>query len=81
LDTLPAVRGLDRKHDQAYRVLYDKGCYLLYELEQEIGSKKYFDLMKSVYSSRVSNTEDFLSVLTNRLGREIAQKFNSKLDG
>ena len=80
LDTLPAVRGLDRKHDQAYMVLYDKGCYLLYELEQEIGSKKYFDLMKSVYSSRVSNTEDFLSVLTNILGKEIAQKFNSKLE-
>ncbi|MGE5432274.1 MAG: M1 family aminopeptidase [Syntrophomonadaceae bacterium] len=80
IDLLPKIRGLNRNSEEAYPVLYNKGCCCLYELEQELGKEEFLKLMKWVYSNRVTSTGMFLLELENKYGKTLATNFSQKLD-
>jgi aminopeptidase N len=77
---LPPVRGIDRDDEKAYDVLYNKGCYILYTLEKDIGTEKFMELIREVYLNKISCTEDLINLITKKFGTEVAQRFNSQLD-
>lgn len=80
LKDLPAIKGIDRMDENAYTVLYDKGCILLHELESEIGNDNFIQLLKQLTKNKVSSTEQFLKELTDLSGAEVSKKFEEKLN-
>lgn len=80
IEALPAIRGIKRNDDMAYQVLYNKGCYYLYELEQEIGRGKFLQLMRLIFTNRVNSTDRFLEILSSNYGQQAAARFNDKLN-
>ncbi|WDV44718.1 M1 family aminopeptidase [Clostridiaceae bacterium M8S5] len=60
---LPPIIGLNRSDENAFDVLYKKGAYLLYELEDEIGLCKFNKLLKSIHSEKIDTTSRFLEKL------------------
>ncbi|MFC2083595.1 M1 family aminopeptidase [Bacteroidota bacterium] len=78
--SLPPIRELDRNDERAYEVLYNKGCYILYNLEKDLGNVNFMNLMRLVYSKKVSITDEFIKLISDKYGEELAQKYNSMLD-
>lgn len=77
---LPPLRDLDRSDEDAYSVLYDKGPILLQDLEQQLGRADFIKLLKTTFSSEVSSTEQFLSLLEKESDAEMLEYFNARLD-
>ena len=77
---LPPVWGIDRTEENAHSVLYDKGCFLLRELESEIGKDEFLRLLKQLTKNKTSSTEQFLEVLTVVSGAEVSKRFEEKLN-
>jgi len=80
VDSLPPVRGIDRDDPKAYDVLYNKGCYLLYTLEKDVGKEKFMAFLRSVYLNKISRTDDLIRMMADQFGEDIAKQFNAKLD-
>lgn len=80
INSLPPIRGIDRKSEQAYGVLYNKGCCRLYELEQEIGKEDFLKLMSWIYVNHISSTESVIEEIEKRFGKNAASDFSAKLD-
>jgi len=69
----------DRNGEDAQAVLYDKAPLLLYELEDRIGPGSLKQLMWDLLINRVSNTDEFMTVLEDLEGEETAEWFLGKL--
>jgi hypothetical protein len=60
-------------------VLYSKGVVLLSELEEKIGNNKFLELCKARIDKKVNNTLDFLDLINDIAGKEIADWFEQSL--
>lgn len=76
---LPPLMGIDRSSEQAHTVLYDKGCVLLAELEEQLGRYEFLMFLRELIRREVAETEQFLSVLALAGGKEAARGFAKKL--
>jgi hypothetical protein len=80
IDELPPLRGLDRSHKKAYQVLYNKGPYLLYNLEKDIGEAAFMTLLKTVHENKISKTKDLINLIDNKFGAKTAVELDSGLN-
>jgi len=80
IDELPPLRGLDRDHKQAYQVLYNKGPYLLYNLEKNIGEAAFKALLKTVHENKISKTKDLINLIDNKFAPKTALELDSGLN-
>ena len=79
LEELPPIRGISRESEAAYRVLYDKGCVLLFWLEEKLGSRRMDTLLVRLVRGKVGSTGEFLRCLRQVGGEEIASDFDRRL--
>lgn len=79
IEGLPPVKGIERTDEDAYSVLYHKGCILLYELECEIGKEKFQNLLYELHNRKIDSTDKFLELLEEISGTSISTLFNEKL--
>ena len=75
----PPIWELPRNSSFAETVLYSKGPVLLNELEEKIGNKNFLNLCKVRISNNIKNTSDFLNILKDSEGQEIANWFERSL--
>ncbi len=75
----PPIWGLSRNDPSAEQVLYSKGVVLLNELEERIGNNKFLELCKVRIDKKANNTADFLNLINNIAGEEIADWFEQSL--
>lgn len=80
INRLPGIRGLDRKSEEAYLVLYNKGCFYLYELERELGKSEFMKFFGWAASNHITSTDMLLMELEKRYGKTLAVDFSAKLD-
>ncbi|MFO7656721.1 MAG: M1 family aminopeptidase [Bacteroidales bacterium] len=69
----------NRNGDQAYTILYDKAPLLLYELEGRIGTDSLKQLMRDLIINKASTTDQFMHILEDLEGNEMAEWFLNKL--
>lgn len=77
-DTGP-IWHCDRNGKNAYAILYSKAPVLLYQLEQKTGKDEFKQLMHLMLEKKVSNTEQFLSLLEEQEGGETREWFRGLL--
>lgn len=78
----PPIFGFDRngsKYEVAYKVLYNKGVCLLYELEELVGKDKFSKLFSSFSNFKVKTTEKFIEELSRSCGKDVADWFFNNL--
>lgn len=75
----PPIWGISRSDPLAEQVLYSKGIVLLSELEEKIGNNKFLELCKARIDKKTNNTIDFLSLINDIGGKEIADWFEQSL--
>jgi len=75
----PPIWELPRNSSSAELVLYSKGAVLLNELEDKIGNEHFLELCKARMNKNINNTSDFLNLLKDKDGREIADWFEQYL--
>lgn len=75
----PPIKNLDMSYEKRKVVIYDKGSLLLYKLEEELGEENFLKLLKEINNKRVSNTEEFLDILTKLFEEDITKKFERLL--
>lgn len=73
---MPPIRGVKRDDEKAFTVLYDKGCLMLYELEQMVGRKEFIELLRKTFQQKVSSTEQFLELV----GAEVCNEAKTELN-
>lgn len=77
---LPPLRHLDRRDEDAYSVLYDKGPVFLHDLEQRVGRIEFIKFLRSAFLSGVTSTEQFLSLLEKEFDADTMAFFSKLLD-
>lgn len=77
---LPSILKSDRFGKNWSSILYSKGPYLLYQLEETLGQGKFIQLLSSLNEAEISSTENMLNVLENLSGKEIRDLFYQKLN-
>jgi hypothetical protein len=75
----PPIWGLSRNDPLAEQVLYSKGVVLLNELEGKIGQDKFLELCRTRIDKKTNNTADFLDLIKDIGGKEIADWFEQSL--
>jgi len=75
----PPIWGISRSDPLAEQVLYSKGVVLLSELEEKIGNNKFLELCKARIYKKANNTLDFLNLIHDLDGKEIADWFEQSL--
>lgn len=78
---VPAVYRAGKKRPNQFNFIatYFKGPILLEELEASLGEEHFARLLRAVANTRVSSTQDFLTVLTELEGQMISNKFYHRL--
>lgn len=76
---MPPIKGIKRDDEKAFTVLYDKGCLVLYGLEQMVGKETFLKLLKQTTVQKVSSTEEFLQLVTREVGSEVAVQLDQML--
>lgn len=76
---LPPIVNLPRNHDQAWNVLYAKGCTILADLEQSIGRDRMTDFLRQAVQRKVNQTADLLQLLADVAGAEAATELDHRL--
>lgn len=76
---MPPIKGIRRNEERAFTVLYDKGCLVLYELEQMAGRKKFIEVLRKTFQQKVSSTEEFVELVGAEVGNEAKKKLNRLL--
>lgn len=64
------IRGLNRQANGAFYTFYHKGAVLLYDLQQRIGDKAFFDLMHHLAAKRIGSQHDFEAETSRRLSHD-----------
>jgi hypothetical protein len=49
-----------------------KGAYFLYQLENKIGRENMSDLMRIIHSAKITTTNDLISLVSEKQGKEVA---------
>jgi hypothetical protein len=75
----PPIWEISRSDPLAEQVLYSKGVVLLSELEEKVGNNKFLELCKARIDKKAHNTLDFLNLVNDIGGKEIADWFEQSL--
>ena len=75
----PPIWEISRNAPLAQQVLYSKGVILLIELEEKIGNNKFLELCRARIDKKTNNTLDFLNLIKDIGGKEIADWFEQSL--
>lgn len=76
---LSPLLDYDRFGDNWSDMLYFKGPYLLYQLEEKIGTEKFLQFLNELNAQEVATTVHLLEVLENVAGRENKAWFTKRL--
>jgi len=76
---MPPIKGIKRNDERAFTVLYDKGCLVLYELEQMAERKEFIGLLRKTFQQKVSSTEEFVELVGAEVSNEAKKKLNRLL--
>ncbi len=76
---LPPIYQISRDHPKAHDVLYLKGAYILYQLENKIGRKQFINFLKQVHLHDIRETKHLLQLLTDLEGKDISMYLDNKL--
>ncbi|MCE7057226.1 hypothetical protein LZF95_21270 [Algoriphagus sp. AGSA1] len=77
---LPSLLKSDRFGKNWSDILYVKGPYLLYQLEEVLGKEKFMLLLSNLNEVEVSNTEEMLNELEKISNSEVRNMFYQKLN-
>ena len=80
INNLPSIYQLKKENIIDQNTITYKGAYLLYELENKIGSKKFSDFLRTVYQQNIKQTSDFLKLAKKELGTEVENYIESELN-
>ena len=72
IQNTPPIMNIERNHPQSYKVLYLKGALILYDLEQNIGTKQFNSLMHEISIKKVKTTDELLQTVANNVSEEIS---------
>lgn len=78
----PPIWDFDRNgsiYNIAYKVLYNKGVYMLYQLEERIGGDAFLKLFSYLSGLQITSTVQLLEVIRVECGAESAEWFESML--
>lgn len=78
-DTIPPVYILGESKTPSHAVMYRKGVYKLYQLEQMIGEEKMLHLLSDWFKVEKKNSEHFLNKLANMADLPTAENFRIEL--
>jgi len=78
-DTIPPVYVLGEHKVPSHAVMYRKGVYRLFQLEQMIGEEKMFSLLSDWFTVAEKDSEKFLAKLENSAGAQTADRFRVAL--
>jgi len=76
---MPPIKGIKRNDERAFTVLYDKGCLVLYELEQMAGRKEFIEVLRKTFQQKVSSTAEFVELVGADVSNEAKKKLNRLL--
>jgi hypothetical protein len=76
---LPPLLGGDRFGSHGDDLIYVKGPFLLYQLEEQIGREKFVDFMVVLNRKKVSTTQKLLTELEQLTDKEVRAAFEEKL--
>ncbi|MFO7827653.1 MAG: M1 family aminopeptidase [Bacteroidales bacterium] len=82
IEETPPIWGFDRMGDDnglAHQVLYNKGPVLLYELEENIGYKKFVEFCRNLITNNINSTSELLKLLESTNGKDVSESFEKKL--
>lgn len=65
--------------DNWYSIVYFKYPFVLYKLEQKIGSKTMLEFLKATYNHKISNTKDLLKLLSNYTDKKTVEEFEKEI--
>ncbi|MBT0810437.1 hypothetical protein KIH41_04000 [Litoribacter ruber] len=74
-EKLPPLLGGDRFGRYGDALIYEKGPYILYQLENRLGYEKFVDFMVAVNREQVATTPHLLEVLENQTSAKIRKEF------
>lgn len=78
-EKLPALLGKDRFSSQGNSLIYEKGPYLLYQLENKIGREKFIELLVALNHKKVATTNDMLIELEEITSAQTRKEFEEGL--
>jgi hypothetical protein len=78
-ETIPPVYILGKNKIPSHAVMYRKGVYKLFKLEEMIGEKKMFSLLSDWFKVERKNSEKFLKKIENTSGNKTAEIFRFEL--
>ena len=73
------IWGIDRATPEAYTALYEKGAIILYDLEQKVGTERFFEFARFMLAENVKTTDAFLTATQNSLGKDTRHLIENKL--
>ena len=76
---LPAIMGIDKSDPRSNIVLTHKGAYLLNQLENKIGRDSFTELLREAHHVKVIHTKNFVDLIKNKFGDEVAIWFEMEL--
>ncbi len=80
LENSPAIWNFNRSTSKySTLLLYNKGPVLLSELENQLGKDDFIKLCRTILNQNVKTTKNFLEILKQFQGEEIALDFEKKL--
>jgi hypothetical protein len=75
----PPIKEISRRSDDAYTVLYDKGCLLLISLANFVGEAEFLEFNKELLKLKELNTNNWLELLKTKFGNEAFEIANKML--
>lgn len=81
INTLSAcpIWNIDRSSPGAYSALYEKGAYILSELELRTGRERFFEFLRIILQSDIRTTEEFLNLVAMHLSVSDSEWLKIKL--
>jgi hypothetical protein len=80
VEDLPSILKSDRFGKNWSGILYKKGPYLLYQLEELLGKERFIQLLSKLNEEDVSTTEGMLNELETISSSEVSDTFREKLN-
>ncbi len=79
LDRIAPVYVKGKTDIPSHAVMYKKGVYKLFQLEEMVGENKMFKILIDWFRVENKNSEEFLRLIENIVGRKVVQNFRLEL--
>ncbi|PIB28407.1 hypothetical protein BFP77_09525 [Maribacter sp. 4U21] len=79
IENLKPIWNIDKLDPNSNTILTYKGAYLLYQLENRIGTNRFIELMKETHQLEIFTTKDFLGLVAVNIDKKTKDWFKTKL--